>query len=191
MDVSEVHVFETVELEVKDFVSGGFILDIGGGGEGVIGRLKGKEVVAIDNRKDELEETGEGPLKIVMDARELMFLDGTFGTATLFFSLMYMKSREDHQKVLSEAWRVLKEGGALKIWDVDLAERPETDKEFYLVGLRYRVGEYEAGTGYGMKWPPESRSVEYYIHLAQEAGFRHISTERQKHTFHLEFVKPE
>ena len=30
------YVFDTVELEVKDFESDGFILDIGGGGEGVI-----------------------------------------------------------------------------------------------------------------------------------------------------------
>ena len=31
--------FEPVNLEVKDFESSGLILDIGGGGEGVIGRL--------------------------------------------------------------------------------------------------------------------------------------------------------
>ena len=63
--------FEQVALEVKDFESEGFVLDIGGGGEGVIGRLKGKDVVAIDIRRDELEEAVEGPLKIVMDARDL------------------------------------------------------------------------------------------------------------------------
>ena len=50
------YLFEQVELEVKDFESKGFILDIGGGGEGVIGRLKGKDVVAIDLRIEELEE---------------------------------------------------------------------------------------------------------------------------------------
>ena len=34
----------------------GSILDIGGGGEGVIGRLYGRQVVAIDNRQEELDE---------------------------------------------------------------------------------------------------------------------------------------
>ena len=32
------------------------MLDIGGGGEGVIGRLYGRQVVAIDNRQEELDE---------------------------------------------------------------------------------------------------------------------------------------
>lgn len=39
--------FEQVTLEVDDFESESFILDIGSGGEGVIGRLKGKYVVAM------------------------------------------------------------------------------------------------------------------------------------------------
>ncbi len=40
------HAFPTVNLEVPDFECDGTILDIGGGGEGVIGRLKGNQVVA-------------------------------------------------------------------------------------------------------------------------------------------------
>lgn len=93
-----VYEFEQVELEVQDFESDGFILDIGGGGEGVIGRLKGRDVVAIDIRKEELEEAVDGPLKIVMDARDLKFLDGSFNTVTAFFSLMYVKNQEDQRK---------------------------------------------------------------------------------------------
>ena len=189
MDDNEFYVFDTVELEIKNLDTDGFILDIGGGGEGVIGRLKGKDVVAIDNRKEELEETGDGPLKIVMDARDMKFLDSSFGTATMFFSMMYMKSQEDHQKVLSEAWRVLKPGGTLHIWDIDISQRPHTDKEFYLVRLRYRIGKYEAGIGYGMRWPADYRSVEYYVRLAQDAGFQHLSKERKMHIFYLVFVK--
>ena len=34
----------------------GAILDVGGGGEGVIGRIYGPRVVAIDNRQEELDE---------------------------------------------------------------------------------------------------------------------------------------
>ena len=189
MEENEFYIFDTVELEIKDFETEGFILDIGGGGEGVIGRLKGKDVVAIDNRKEELEETSDGPLKIVMDARDLKFLDSSFGTATLFFSMMYMKNKEDHRKVLSEAWRVLKPGGTLRIWDVDLSQCPPTDKEFYSVRLRYRIGAYEAGTGYGMRWPVDQRSVDYYVQLAIDAGFQLFSTETKAHTFYLVFVK--
>jgi ubiquinone/menaquinone biosynthesis C-methylase UbiE len=181
--------FETVKLEVKDFESGGLVLDIGGGGEGVIGRLKGKQVVAIDIRMDELEEAVDGPLKVVMDARALTFMDNSFTTATAFFSMMYMRTREDHQKVMSEAWRVLKPGGHLHLWDVDLSKRPDTKKEFYLVRLHYRVGDFEKGTGYGMKWPVEPRSEEYYLKLAEEAGFQLLTTERNKHIFYIVFIK--
>jgi len=35
----------------------GFILEIGGGGEGIIGGLKGKQVIAIDRNEEKLEET--------------------------------------------------------------------------------------------------------------------------------------
>ena len=183
------YIFEQVELEVRDFEFKGLILDIGGGGEGVIGRLKGKDVVAIDFRKEELEEAVNGPLKIVMDARDLKFLDDSFNTATAFFSLMYIKSQDDQQKVLNETARVLKSGGHLHVWDVDLSEHPKTDKEIYIVRLRYQVGEKEIETGYGQRWPQERRSEKYYISLAEEAGFQHVSTERNKNTFYLLFQK--
>ncbi|MFC1879420.1 class I SAM-dependent methyltransferase [Chloroflexota bacterium] len=81
--------FEQQKVKVHDFESSGHILDIGGGGEGIIGILKGEKVIAIDPRKRELEEAADGPLKIVMDARDLFFLDSTFNTVTAFFTLMY------------------------------------------------------------------------------------------------------
>ena len=181
--------FATVTLNVKNFKSEGLILDIGGGGEGVIGRLKGKDVVAIDIRKDELEEAVDGPLKIIMDARNLQFLENSFNTATAFFSLMYIDTQENQQKIFEEAWRVLKPGGFFHIWEIDLAERPETEKETYVVFLRYRVGEEEVGTGYGQRWPEEPRGEKDYITLAKTAGFRHIQTERNEHLIYLLFQK--
>ena len=44
--------FEQQQVDVRDFESSGLILDIGGGGEGIIGILKGERVIAIDFRKD-------------------------------------------------------------------------------------------------------------------------------------------
>ena len=85
------YLYEKQVVVVEDFASTGHILDIGGGGEGIIGLLKGQDVIAIDIRRRELEEAAEGALKIVMDARDLQFLDGAFSTATAFFSLMCLK----------------------------------------------------------------------------------------------------
>lgn len=65
-------VFKTQNVEIKDFETNGFILDIGGGGEGVIGQMKTKQVIAIDLYKSELKAAPDGPfLKVVMDATDL------------------------------------------------------------------------------------------------------------------------
>ena len=171
--------FETQTVRVHDFASAGFILDIGGGGEGIIGLLKGHDVIALDLRKEELEEAPPGPLKIVMDARKLQFLDGAFATVTAFFSLMYLKSRDDQQKVLAEVFRVLQPGGQFLVWDVSVPQRPEgEERDVYAAMLRVIVGDQTVGTGYGQPWPPETRDLAYYLDLAAGAGFR-VTEQRQ------------
>ncbi len=60
----------------------GRILDIGGGGEGVISRLCGNGVIAIDKRRDELLKSPDIGLKIVMDACNMGFLDCSFDVVT-------------------------------------------------------------------------------------------------------------
>jgi len=47
MFLRKYHIFNKIKLEVKDIASDDLILDIGGGGEGVISRLKGRQVVGI------------------------------------------------------------------------------------------------------------------------------------------------
>ena len=90
----------------------GKILDVGGGGEGVIGRLYTDHVIAIDNRKEELDEAPEGFKKMLMDATDMSFDDNTFDCVTAFYSLMFMNEKTQ-EKALSESARVLKEGGEL------------------------------------------------------------------------------
>ena len=183
------YIYPLVKWELEPFPHQGSILDIGGGGEGVIGQLMGSDVVAIDYQKEELLEAADGPLKIIMDARDLQFLDGSFQTATAFFSLMYLKTREDQRKVFQEISRVLKPGGIFHFWDVDLGERPDTDHEVFIVHLEYVLGGEAHQTGYGSRWPGETRAMADYLTLAEEAGLERLETKRAGETFYLKLAK--
>lgn len=98
----------------------GKILDIGGGGEGIIARLYTNQVIAIDNRQDELDEAPDCCTKILMDATDLKIESDTFDHVTFFYSLMYMNANVQ-EKAISEAYRVLKQNGKLWIWDVEIS----------------------------------------------------------------------
>jgi ubiquinone/menaquinone biosynthesis C-methylase UbiE len=185
-----VHFFEQHDVSVEDFPSSGFVLDIGGGGEGIIGLLKGQAVVAIDFLAEELAEAADGPLKVVMDARDLQFLDETFGAATAFFSLMYFKNRADYERVFSEVYRVLKPGGQFLVWDVIVERPPDVDQEIYVIPLLVRVSGREIETGYGQRWPEEVHDVSFYVGLAEGSGLRLVGQEERGRVFFLRFEKP-
>jgi hypothetical protein len=52
--IAQAHMVEQQTIEIRPIKTDGFILDIGGGGEGIIGKLNGMQVVAIDKRPSEL-----------------------------------------------------------------------------------------------------------------------------------------
>jgi ribosomal protein S18 acetylase RimI-like enzyme/ubiquinone/menaquinone biosynthesis C-methylase UbiE len=169
------HVFERQLVAVEGLPASGAILDIGGGGGGIIGLFAGERVIAIDRLKEELEEAPAGPLKIVMDACELQFLDGTFQTATSFFTLMYIKA-EDHRRVFEEAFRVLAPGGRFLIWDALFPPRGDSAKDIavFPVTVELPAGR-TISNNYGVRWPSEGRDAAYYQQLAEAAGFEVVS----------------
>jgi len=183
-----------LEVTVPDFPAAGLILDIGGGGEGIIGRIKGPQVIAIDLSKQELEDAPGRPLlKIVMDACDLKFLDGTFPTATAFFTFMYVWPT-DHPKILAEVYRVLQPGGRLLVWDVVFPTR-EVDPGKHLVLYELRIvipGGGEVETGYGVhRLPPPGRGASELVALAKAAGFEIIQRRDERGWFFVELRKPE
>ena len=124
----------------------GKILDIGGGGEGIIGRLYREQVTAIDKRQDELDEAPDGFTKIQMDAAALQFADSSFDHATFFFTLMFMNSKEQ-ELAIREAARVVKSGGCLYIWDCDIAcAYPEP----FCIDVEVQLPDEHISTTYGV-----------------------------------------
>jgi SAM-dependent methyltransferase len=178
-----------LSVEISDFPATGLILDIGGGGEGVIGQLKKDQVIAVDISKRELVEAPDGPLlKIVMDGRDLKFLDGTFATTTVFFTFMYI-SPTDHEKVFSEIHRVLAPGGRLLIWDAIFPEQIGEKKDRALFMLKINLPDTVINTGYGVRYPENEQGIAHYLELAEKTGFEVSSQKQAENWFYLELKK--
>jgi SAM-dependent methyltransferase len=138
------------EIAVPNFEASGWILDLGGGCRGTIGRMKPDQVVAIDISARELKEAPSSFLKIVMDASDLHFLDATFHTVTAFFSLMYMPP-SIHRKVFAEAYRVLQTGGRWLIWDAVVpAASDEPEGKRFTIYLRTKLPAETVEYGYSI-----------------------------------------
>lgn len=163
----------------------GNILDIGGGGEGIIGRLYHEQVVAIDNRQEELDEAPEGFEKVLMDATDLQYADSSFDHVTFFFTLMFM-STEEQKLAIMEAARVLKDDGEIHIWDCNITSAyPEpfcVDVEIQLPGEHittvYGVGKLDA------------QDISSITKMCEDAGFMSIAQSEKKSYFHMILRKP-
>jgi ubiquinone/menaquinone biosynthesis C-methylase UbiE len=177
---------EMKTIIMKPVKTDGLILDVGGGGEGIMGKLNGKQVVSIDTSEEELEGTKNESLKVVMDATNLKFLPESFDVCTAFFSLMYVP-RRNHLKVFSQIHRVLKDGGRFLLWDVKI---PDRNKDFrvFAVRLKIKLPSEEVETGYGTIWD-KTQDMDYFSQLAVKAGFKVAAKWSRNDVFFLEMIK--
>lgn len=162
----------------------GRILDIGGGGEGVIGRLYQSQVTAIDRCPQELEEAPEGFEKLLMEAERLAFPEASFDHVTFFYSLMYMDAQA-RKAAIKEAARVLRQGGGLHIWD-SVIERGGSG---CLVELDIHLPAESIHTGYGLLGETDAQDDEGLIALCKACGLKNVQHTLKDGQFHLSFKK--
>jgi ubiquinone/menaquinone biosynthesis C-methylase UbiE len=186
---ARLHFFERQDIALDHIATRGYILDIGGGGEGIIGQLEGERTIAIDASQRELIEAPDGPLKIVMDATDLHFLDDTFEVVTAFFTLMYIPGVK-HTQVFAEMFRVLAPGGRCLLWDVVCPPRTDPEKDILVLPLTVKLPDTRVSTGYGAHWPEAGRGIEHYVTLAKATGFERVAQSIQGNVIILELQKP-
>lgn len=189
MDNDRLSIVGDLEVSLCPLNTDGPILDLCAGGEGVIGQLMGDKVVAIDASREELKESPPGSLKIVMDARKLQFLDGTFPSATCFFGLMYIPNQA-LPAVFAEVFRVLAPGGEFHVWDCLLPADPPTGKDVAVCHVRIHLPDREIATGYGALWPTTRRDADYYADLAREAELEIVEVTEDSGLVRLRARKP-
>ena len=162
----------------------GKILDLGGGGEGIIGRLYTNQVVAIDIHQEELDETPIGFEKILMDATHLEFQDNSFDHVTSFYTLMFM-STEDQKRAISEATRVLVKGGELHVWDCEIRSAyPEP----FCVDVAVQLPDERIYTTYGIV-KTDVQDEFGITELCLKAGLKLVFQNRSQYGFYLRFKK--
>ena len=117
-------------------------------------KAKGFEYTSIDIRPS--------PESILMDARDMKFPDNTFDVATIGCVLMYINERD---KVLSEAFRVLKKGGYLVVLEDGSSILGDGIKVDYVSTMTIKDGTNEPITH---KWRYSFKSL---VEDVQKAGF--------------------
>jgi ubiquinone/menaquinone biosynthesis C-methylase UbiE len=164
----------------------GRVIDIGGGGEGVIGQAGGARVVAIDRRISEIHEAkgkAANAAWVVADATRLPCRSHCFDSATAFFSCMYM-SDDVIRAAFKEAGRVLKKGGEFWIWDAQMVPRGK----MFAIRLRVDVGHQRTiNTAYAVG--AKAQSATNIAELLREAGFEAQVSTTQRHWFMIKAKK--
>jgi len=183
--------FETplqkINLERLD--SYGLILDIGGGGEGLVSRIGGDRVCALDIRLSEIREAqihGHSSNWFVADGTDLCFKDEVFDVVTLWFSLGYMSDWNTKHAVLKAAFRVLKKSGTLSILASHI---PGSGASLiFWAAFTFPDGTLSK-TGYGIRGG-QNQTLRRVLELVTDIGFIQDQHEDHMEWFKIEARKP-
>ena len=188
MDTTQVFEPPSQKIKLGRIWKKGLIIDIGGGGEGLVSRIEGPRVCAVDIRMDEIREARiHNPPSnwFACDGSQLCFHSSTFEVVTLWFSLGYMKEWNLKSAVLSEAYRVLGHGGEISI----KAAKIDCREERLVFRADYTLPDGSLSrTGYGLKGQ-QNQTIETVAELVRDVGFQLVQCDDYGHWFSMEGSK--
>jgi len=165
---------QTIYLD--DLPKDRLILDIGGGGEGLVSRIGGKRVCAMDYRLSEILEAKihEPPANwLVADAKSLPFRNGSFDMVTLWFSLGYMTGWTTKECIMAQSFGALKRGGDLSIY----ACRVDCREERFIFNALFILPDGTVSkVGYGVQGN-QGQTIESVCTLLERVGFDDLQIE--------------
>jgi len=181
---------ETTEQKIalEQLEGDGLILDIGGGGEGLVSRIAGNRVCAVDIKLSEIREAqihGHSSNWFVADGRSLCFADAVFEVVTLWFSLGYMSDWTTKRQVLKEVYRVLKAGGRISILASHI---PESITSLIFWGMFTLPDGTVSKTGYGVRGG-QNQTLQRILDLTSDVGFNQHHSEDHSEWFKIESRK--
>jgi len=188
MDTAQVFEPPSQKIKLGQIWKKGLIIDLGGGGEGLVSRIEGARVCAVDIRMDEIREARiHNPPSnwFACDGSQLCFHSSTFDAATLWFSLGYMKEWDTKKGVLREVYRVLNHGGIISIKAITI----DCEEERLVFRADYTLPDGTLSrTGYGLKGQ-QNQTIETVAKLVCEVGFQLVQCHDYGHWFSMEGSK--
>jgi ubiquinone/menaquinone biosynthesis C-methylase UbiE len=166
----------------------GLILDIGGGGEGLVSRIEGEKVCALDIRMSEIREAqihGHSSNWFVADGSRLCFKDEVFDMVTLWFSLGYMSDWNTKRAVLEAAYYALRKNGKLSIMASRIPK--QGDSLIFWVTFTFPDGTLSK-TGYGVRGG-QNQTLSRILKLVTDLGFDQHQYEDRGDWFKIESRK--
>lgn len=177
------------DIELERLPGDGLVLDIGGGGEGLVSRIEGDRVCALDIRMSEIREAqihGHSSNWVVADGTRLCFDEGVFDTVTLWFSLGYMSDWKTKRAVLESAYRALKRDGRLSI----IASHVPDSGASLIFWAKFTLPDGTVSkTGYGVRGG-QNQTLPRILELVTEIGFDNHQYDDHGEWFKLVSHKP-
>ena len=166
----------------------GLILDIGGGGEGLVSRLEGQRVCAVDIRFDKIQEARLYDVHsqwTLADACSSCFRDASFKVATFWFSMGYFHNSELKFAALAEAYRCMKEDAVLSI----IAVKITSNEKKHVFNARFALPDGSISQiGFAVRGK-QNQTMATVSKLVKSAGFKIIQAEEYDYWFKIEAQK--